>query len=64
MAETAIYESVTETAKKYGFTRQQVLEFCNARGQKFAFKGKGRNGKFRINSQAFANYLERKLKSN
>lgn len=54
------YESVTQTAERYGFTRRQVLEYCNARGQKFAFKSKGDTGKFRINRKAFHDFIERK----
>lgn len=54
------YESVTQTAKRYGLNRRQVLEFCNARGQKFAFKPNG--GKFWINKRHFHEFLERKRK--
>lgn len=54
------YESVTQTAQRYGIPRRTVLEFCNARGQKFAFKPNG--GKFLIHRQAFKEYLERKRK--
>lgn len=54
------YESVTQTAQRYGIPRRTVLEFCNARGQKFAFKPNG--GKFLIHRQGFKEYLERKRK--
>lgn len=52
------YESVTQTAKRYGLPRTVILEFCNARGQKFAFKPNG--GKFWIHKQKFCEFLERK----
>lgn len=54
------YESVTETSKRYGIPRRQILEWCNARGQKFAFKPNG--GKFLIHKKVFHEYLERKRK--
>lgn len=60
-AETAIYESVTETAKRYGLPRREVLEYCEAPRQKFAFKSKG-GGKWWIHVQAFHEHLERKRK--
>ena len=55
-----VYESVTQTAQRYGLPRRTVLEFCNARGQKFAFKPNG--GKFLIHKEHFYEYLERKRK--
>ena len=60
MPETEIYESVTKTAERYGLSRYQVIEYCHARGQKFAFKPNG--GKYMIHRQAFYEFLERKRK--
>jgi len=56
------YESVTRTAERYGFTRKQILEFCNSRGQKFAFKPNG--GKFWIHRRKFKEFLDRKTREN
>ena len=54
-----MYESVTKTAERYGLPRRQVLEWCHARGQKFAFKPGG--GKFLIHIERFKEFLERRM---
>lgn len=53
------YYSVREIAEKYGFTQKAVREFCNSRGQRFAFKMK-ENGRFYIDARRFREYIERK----
>lgn len=55
------YESVTDTANRYGLPRKIILEFCNSPGQKFAFKPNG--GKFWIHKKHFHEYLERRRKN-
>lgn len=52
------YISVTDAVGIYGMSRTDILNACNARGQKFAFKPNG--GKWRINKEKFENYLEKK----
>lgn len=52
------YCSVREIAELYGFTPKVVREFCNSRGQQFAFKPTG--GRFYIDHRRFREYLERK----
>lgn len=58
---TKIFYSAREVAAITGMDRRIIQEWCNARGQKFAFKNKkSLNSKWRINLEKFMEYLERK----
>lgn len=52
------FYSVSEISEMFGFSKDTVREFCNSRGQKFAFKPNG--GKFYIDLHRFREYLDRK----
>ena len=56
-----IYYSAREVAALTGIDRRVVMEYCNARGQKFAYKGSSPNSKWRIHYEKFLAYLERKI---
>ena len=61
MEHTPTFLSVTQISERTGIPRTYILDFCNARAQKFAFKPKG--GKFLIDIDKFIEYLERRIRN-
>ena len=53
------YHKVGEVAKITGLSRTTVLDYCHARGQKFAFKPKGNTSPYLIDLPKFILYVER-----
>lgn len=54
------YYSVTQVAKILGMDRVMVLNFCHARGQKFAMQPSGEGGKWFIDLEKFESFMERR----
>lgn len=54
------YFSVTNVAKILGINRVTVLDYCHARGQRFAVQPAGEGGKWFIDLEKFEEFLQRK----
>lgn len=54
------YFSVTYTAQLFGLNRATVLDYCHARGQRFAYQPSGENGKWLIDIEKFEEFLARR----
>lgn len=54
------YYSVTDTAKIVGMNRVAILDFCHARGQRFAVQPSGTNGKWLIDLEKFEEFMQRR----
>lgn len=53
------YHKVAEVAAITGLSKNTVRDYCNARGQRFAFKPKGNTSPYLIDLSKFIDYVER-----
>lgn len=54
------YHSVTDAAAMLGLNRVTILNYCHARGQRFAFQPSGKNGKWLIDLEKLEEFLARR----